>query len=64
MVWRKQSEVYHVRLAADEAAAFERAANGRSLACVCEAFAERPDPVRAAFQTLSNWFWEGWIAAP
>lgn len=63
VVWRKGFETFHVALAADEAAAFDLAASGQPLSVVCGAFAERADPVAAAFQAIGSWFAEGWIAA-
>jgi hypothetical protein len=60
-VWRKELEVFHAILPADEARAVERAMAGEPLAAVCEAFAEQADAVEAAFQAIASWFSEGWV---
>jgi hypothetical protein len=60
-VWRKEFEVYHAFLAADEARAVERAMAGEPLGAVCEPFAERDDAVDAAFRAVASWFAEGWV---
>ncbi|HYV67811.1 MAG TPA: DNA-binding domain-containing protein [Myxococcales bacterium] len=62
-VWRKDFEVLHAPIDADEARALELARAGEPLGVVCEAFAERPDAVEAAFRAISSWFAEGWIRA-
>jgi hypothetical protein len=62
-VWRKDFEVFHAALDADEARALELALSGEPLAVVCEAFAQRADAVGAAFQAISSWFAERWIRA-
>ena len=61
-VWRKEFDVFHVRLEPDEARALERAVAGEPLGTVCEAFADRLDAVQAAFRAIGSWFSEGWIA--
>jgi hypothetical protein len=62
-VWRAGFEVFHSTLPLDEAVALESVASGEPLARVCEAFGGREDPARAAFDAISGWFDEGWIAA-
>jgi hypothetical protein len=59
--WRKELEVYHAVLAADEARAVERAMAGEPLGAVCEPFADREDAVDAAFRAVGSWFSEGWV---
>ncbi len=60
-VWRKELEVFHAVLAADEARAVERAMAGEPFGAVCEPFAERDDAVDAAFRAVASWFAEGWV---
>ncbi len=60
-VWRKELEVFHAVLAADEARAVERAMAGEPFGAVCEPFAEREDAVDAAFRAVASWFAEGWV---
>lgn len=60
-VWRKEFEVFHAVLAADEARALERAMAGEAFGAVCEPFAERDDAVEAAFRAVASWFAEGWV---
>ena len=60
-VWRKDLEVFHAALAADEARAVERAMAGEPLGAVCEPFDERDDAVDAAFRAVASWFAEGWV---
>jgi hypothetical protein len=60
-VWRKDFEVFHAVLAADEARAVERAMAGEPLGAVCEPFAERGGAVDAAFRAIASWFAEGWV---
>jgi hypothetical protein len=62
-VWRKEFEVLHAPLDADEEQALAAARAGEPLGMVCEAFAQRPDAVEAAFTAVSSWFAEGWIRA-
>jgi hypothetical protein len=62
-VWRRNFEVLHAAIDADEARALELARAGEPLGVVCEAFAERSDAVEAAFRAISSWFAEGWIRA-
>jgi hypothetical protein len=62
-VWRSGFDVFHTALALDEAIALEAVASGESLARVCDAFGGREDPPRAAFNAITSWFNEGWIAA-
>ena len=62
-VWRKDFEVFHAAIDADEARALELALSGEPLGVVCEAFAQRPDAVEAAFRAISSWFAERWIRA-
>lgn len=62
-VWRKDFEVLHAPIDSDEARALDLARAGEPLGVVCEAFAERPDAVEAAFRAISSWFAEGWIHA-
>jgi hypothetical protein len=63
-VWRKEFDIFHVRLDAEEAGALERAMAGEPIGVVCEAFANRPDAVEAALHAVGSWFAEGWIAQP
>jgi hypothetical protein len=60
-VWRKELEVFHAVLAADEARAAERALAGEPFGAVCEPFAERDDAVDAALRAVASWFAEGWV---
>ena len=62
VVWRKQFEVLHAPLPADEASALERAQAGQMLGEICEAFADRPDATEAALAAVGSWFAEQWIA--
>ena len=62
-VWRKEFEVFHASLDADEEQALAMARAGELLGTVCEAFAQRPDAVEAAFRAISSWFADGWIRA-
>jgi hypothetical protein len=62
-VWRKEFEVFHAAIDADEARALGLALSGEPLGVVCEAFARRPDAVEAAFGAISSWFAERWIRA-
>ena len=62
-VWRKEFEVFHASLDADEEQALAVARAGEPLGTVCEAFAGRPDAVEAAFRAISSWFADGWIRA-
>ena len=52
----------HTTIEADEAQALALAASGAPLAQVCEAFAGRARPAEAAFNALSSWLAEGWVA--
>jgi hypothetical protein len=63
-VWRKDYDVFHVRLEPEEALALERAASGQPLAKVCDAFADRSDAVEAAVRAIGSWLAEGWIVQP
>jgi hypothetical protein len=63
-VWRKEFDIFHVRLEAEEAGALERAMAGETIGVVCEAFGNRPDAVDAALRAVGSWFAEGWIAQP
>jgi len=60
-IWRKDFEVLHASLDGDEARALALAMSREPLGIVCEAFAERPDAVEAAFRAISSWFAEAWI---
>ncbi len=62
VVWRKGFEVFHSAIEADELEALTRARAGQSVAEICEAFAGREDPARAAFAALGSWVNEGMIA--
>jgi hypothetical protein len=62
-VWRKEFEVFHAAIDADEARALALALSGEPLGVVCEAFAQRPDAVEAAFRAISSWSAERWIRA-
>ena len=61
-VWRKGFEVLHASIDADEAQALALARSGQPLGAVCEAFAARSDAIEAAFNAISSWLVEGWIA--
>lgn len=63
VVWRKGFEVLHAPIDRDETAALELAQSGEPLGIVCGAFAQRPDPVEAAFTAISSWFVESWVLA-
>ena len=60
-VWRKELEIFHAVLAADEARAVELALVGEPFGAVCEPFAERDDAVEAALRAVASWFAEGWV---
>lgn len=62
VVWRKDFDVYHVRLDALEAEAFGRLQAGATLAEICEVFAEQSDAIGAASRAIGSWLAEGWIA--
>lgn len=62
-VWRKEFEVFHAPLDADEEQALAMARAGEPLGTVCEPFAQRADAVEAAFRAISSWFADGWIHA-
>ena len=62
-VWRREFEVFHTALELDEATALESAASGDPLARVCAGFNGREDAARAAFDAITSWFDEGWVAA-
>ena len=53
-IWRKGFEVLHASMEADEAHALALAMSREPLGIVCEAFAERPDAVGAAFRAISR----------
>jgi hypothetical protein len=61
VVWRKAFTVYHVRLLTAEAQAFKLAISGASMAEICAAFAEEPEPLETAMRAIGSWFAEGWI---
>ncbi len=63
-VWRKDFDVFHVRLEAEEACAFEHALRGEPLGVVCQAFGDCSDAVDAAVRAVGSWFAEGWIRQP
>jgi hypothetical protein len=60
-VWRREFEVYHALLDADEARAVERVMMGYPLGAVCEPFAGREDAADAALRAVASWFVEGWV---
>jgi hypothetical protein len=62
-VWRKEFEVFHAVLEADEARALERALAGEALGEVCEPFGGRGDAAEAALRAVASWFTEGWVRA-
>ncbi|AKU90825.1 hypothetical protein AKJ08_1212 [Vulgatibacter incomptus] len=64
VVWRRELEVFHVQVQADEAKALALASAGEPLEVVCAAFEDRGDPVEAAFRAIGSWFAEGWICEP
>jgi hypothetical protein len=63
-VWRKEFDIFHVRLDPEEASALERAMAGEAMGAVCAAFGSRPDAIDAAVRAVGSWFTEGWIAQP
>jgi len=63
IVWRQGFNVYHVGLTPTEARAMARVQQGLDLPTVCEAFAEAPKPVEAAFQAIGSWVGEGMMSA-
>jgi hypothetical protein len=62
LVWRKGWTVFHATIDAEEAQALEWAGQGRTLGEVCEAFAERDEPVAAAFAALQSWLAESLVS--
>jgi hypothetical protein len=62
VVWRKEHEVFHVVVEADEARAIEALLRGETLEAACEAFTEREDPAAAAFAAIGSWLSEGMLA--
>jgi hypothetical protein len=62
LVWRKGWNVFHAPIDAEEARALEWAGQGRTLGEVCEAFAERDEPVAAAFAALQSWLAESLVS--
>lgn len=60
-VWRRDHQVSHCALAADEAAALALALDGAPLGAVCDAFAAREDALPAALQAVASWFAEHWV---
>jgi hypothetical protein len=62
LVWRKGWTVFHAPIDAEEAKALEWARQGRTLGEVCEAFAERDEPVVAAFAALQSWLAESLVS--
>jgi hypothetical protein len=63
LVWRKGWVVYHAPIEPEEAQAVRWAQQGRILAEVCEAFAEREVPADPAFRAVRSWAVEGLISA-
>jgi len=63
VVWRSGFDVFHVRVDLDEAMALASAASGDPIERICAAFGRRPDPAGAAFEALSSWLREGWVAS-
>ena len=61
-VWRLGFEVFHARIAADEASALEQAMAGARLDEVCLAFAAHLRPAESAARVLGSWLSDGWIA--
>ena len=62
-VWRSGFDVFRTALELDEAAALESAASGDPLARVCATFGGREDAAHAAFNAVTSWLDEGWVAA-
>jgi Putative DNA-binding domain len=62
-VWRSGFDVLHTSLELDEASALRAVGSGDPLSCVCAVFGAREDPARTAFNAITSWFGEGWIAA-
>lgn len=62
LVWRKGWQVFHVELDSEEAQALRWAQDGRAVAEICGAFAERANAERAAFGALQSWLAEELVA--
>lgn len=62
VVWRKGFEVFHVAVGAEEARALSGVLGGQDIPSVCEAFADGPEPVAAAFQAIGSWIAEGMMS--
>jgi hypothetical protein len=61
VVWRKQEAIREVPLQPMEAEALRRAGAGQTVASICEAFVEAPDPGAAALRALVEWVNDGWL---
>ena len=61
-VWRRDFEVFHTVLEPDEARAVEGVLAQATLAEVCDAFAQQPEPAQSAFKAVASWVAEGWVA--
>lgn len=61
-VWRKGFQVFHVAVGAEEARALSGVLEGQDMPSVCEAFADGPEPVAAAFQAIGSWIAEGMMS--
>jgi hypothetical protein len=62
VVWRKGFQVFHVAVGAEEARALSGVLEGQDIPSVCEAFADGPEPVAAAFQAIGSWIAEGMMS--
>lgn len=63
VAWRQEFKVFHVTITAAEARALANVQQGLDLPTVCEAFAEAPEPIAAAFQAIGSWVSEGMMSA-
>ncbi len=62
VIWRKEFEVFHVKIDAAEAKALRAALAGETVETICESFAGRDDAAAAAFQAIGSWLTEGMIS--
>lgn len=63
VVWRRDFEVCHARVASAEAEALLRVQGAASLADVCAAFADTAEPALIAFTALAGWAQQGFFRA-
>lgn len=62
-VFRRDYVVHDVELDGAGAKGLARMMKGRTLASICDAFADDEDPARAAYAAVGSWFASGWIRA-